>query len=709
MAVLNKIRKQSLVLIAVIALALFSFVLADLFRNGDALTNKSQNIIATINGEDLTREDFMLKVEAMQRQLGPNATNTQAMNRVWDTELRSAIMQEQYDELGITIEKDQMLDILRNALQSNPNFQNSDGIYDEAKLNEYIANIKQTSPVAYQQWIDYENTLANNAKQQSYFNMIKAGVSGTIAEGKLDYELDNNKVDIKYVQVPFLSIADSTITVSDSEIKDYINKNKKKFEVDASRGINYVEFKEEPSLDDENAVKASLIDLLNDKIEYNETTKFTDTVIGFRNTNDNVDFVNANSVMKFNDKFLYKSELPANLADSIFPLKKGEIYGPYKQDPHYMITKVVAETQMPDSAKVRHILIPFIGGQRAAADVTKTPEQAKATADSILQVVKSGRKTVKDLLDLSSDKVSNEKDGVIDWFTPNTGLAQEFKNFAFENKKGDVDVVGTSFGYHIIEILDQKNYQRVIKIANLAQEIEASEKTINDVFNEVSKFEIASNDGDFKEIAKEKGYTIRPVSTIRALDENIPGLGSQRQMVRWMFEEDSSVGDIKRFNLSNGGYAIVQLANRKKEGLMAVDKASITALPAIRKEKKAKMIMDRISATTLDEIAKAEGQTVKTANALTMKNPTIAGAGKEERVVGTAFGMQEGATSGLIEGEKGVYVIEVTKVTAATGAENAFQAAANRLGNTKSGAVNSKLYNALKEAADIEDNRADHY
>lgn len=709
MAVLNKIRKQSLVLIAVIALALFSFVLADLFRNGDALTNKSQNIIATINGEDLTREDFMLKVEAMQRQLGPNATNTQAMNRVWDTEVRNTIMQEQYDELGITIEKDQMRDILRNALQSNPNFQNSDGIYDEAKLNEYIVNIKQTSPVAYQQWIDYENNLANNAKQQSYFNMIKAGVTGTIAEGKLDYELENNKVDIKYVQIPFTSIVDSTITVSDSEIKDYINENKKKFEVDASRSINYVEFKEEPSLDDENAVKTNLIDLLNDKVEYNETTKATDTVIGFRNTTNNADFVNANSVMKFNDTFLYKSELPPNIADSIFPLKKGGIYGPYKQDPYYMITKVVAESQMPDSAKVRHILIPFVGGQRAAADVTKTPEQAKATADSILEVVKSGRKTVKDLLDLSSDKVSNEKDGVIDWFTPNTGLAQEFKDFAFENKKGDVDVVGTSFGYHIIEILDQKNYQRVIKIANLAQEIEASEKTINNVFNEVSKFEIASNDGNFKEVAKEKGYTIRPVSTIRALDENIPGLGSQRQMVRWMFEDDSSVGDIKRFNLSNGGYAIVQLANRKKEGLMAVDKASITALPAIRKEKKAKMIMDRISATTLDEIAKAEGQTVKSASAITMKNPTIAGAGKEEKVIGTAFGMQEGATSGLIEGEKGVYVIEVTKVTPATGAENAFQAAANRLGNTKSGAVNSKLYNALKEAADIEDNRAEHY
>ena len=100
MAVLNKIRQRSLFLILIIALALFSFVLADLFRNSDALVSKSQNIVATINGKDITREDFLQKVEVAQRQSGPNATNTQVVNRVWDQEVRKAVMESQYEELN---------------------------------------------------------------------------------------------------------------------------------------------------------------------------------------------------------------------------------------------------------------------------------------------------------------------------------------------------------------------------------------------------------------------------------------------------------------------------------------------------------------------------------------------------------------------------------------------------------------------------------
>lgn len=708
MAILNKIRKQGVVLIAVIALALFAFILSDLFRNSDALTNKSQNIIASVNGEDISRESFMQKVEAMQRQLGPNGTSTQAMNRVWNNELRSSIMQGEYDALGITVEKDQMRDIIKNALQNNPTFQNAEGVYDEAKVNEYIANAKATSPQAYQQWLDYEKTLANNAKQQAFFNMVKAGVSGTIGEGKLDYQMENDKVDVKYVEIPFTSIVDSTITVTNSEIASYIKSNPKNYEVEASRDINYIEFKEEPSLEDENAIKARLLSLLDNKVEYNETTKSNDTVIGFRNTTNNADFVNANSVLKFNDNYIYKDKMPLNLVDSIYPLKKGEMYGPYKQDQYYIITKVVEETRRPDSAKVRHILIPFAGATRADAAVTKTPEQAKATADSILKVVKSG-KSVKSLLSLSSDKVSNEKDGIIDWFTPDSGLAQEFKDFSFANNKGSVDVVETSFGYHIIEILDQKNYQRVIKTANLALEIEPSETTINNVFNEVSKFEIASNSGDFQALAKEKNYALKPVNTISALDENIPGIGNQRQIVRWAFEEGTDIGDIKRFNLANGGYVLVQLAGKAKKGLMSVDRASVTALPIIRKEKKAQMILDKITSTSVADIAKNQKVSVKTANGVNMKSPVLSGIGSEPKVVGTAFGLTDGQTSKPVVGNKGVFVVELVKKTIAEGVDNSFQAAANRLGRTKANAVNTKLYNALKDAAEIEDNRAKHY
>ena len=182
MAVLNKIRQRSLFLIIIIALALFSFVLADLFKNSDALSSKSQNVVGTINGKDITREDFLQKVEIAQKQAGPSATNTQVMNRVWEQEVRQAVLETQFNELGMTIEKDQMRDLLKNALATSPEFLNEAGLFDENKLNEYIINLKETSTASYQDWINYEKSLAANALQQTYFNLVKAGLTGTLEE-----------------------------------------------------------------------------------------------------------------------------------------------------------------------------------------------------------------------------------------------------------------------------------------------------------------------------------------------------------------------------------------------------------------------------------------------------------------------------------------------------------------------------------------------
>ncbi|WNH09244.1 peptidyl-prolyl cis-trans isomerase [Thalassobellus suaedae] len=174
--------------------------------------------------------------------------------------------------------------------------------------------------------------------------------------------------------------------------------------------------------------------------------------------------------------------------------------------------------------------------------------------------------------------------------------------------------------------------------------------------------------------------------------------------MRWAFEEDAKIGDVKRFNVPNG-YVIAQLVAKHKEGLMSVEDATASVLPAIRKEKKAEMIRDRVSATTLEDLAAAENTTVRSASAINMKNPTISGAGREPLVVGAAFGLNEGETSSLIDGNNGVYLIQVTKVTPAVELDN-YQAAANRVEQQKTNVVTSKLYNALKEASDIEDNRA---
>jgi len=358
---------------------------------------------------------------------------------------------------------------------------------------------------------------------------------------------------------------------------------------------------------------------------------------------------------------------------------------------------------MPDSVKARHILLPFIGSRSASAETVQTKEQAKVTADSIMNVVKSSPSKFVSLLDFSADTVSNEKEGVLDWFTYNA-MVPEFRDFSFENTTGDFGVVETVFGYHIIEILGQKNMQRTIKVGTIARKIEPSENTISKVFRDAASFENALANGKFQDVAKENNYVVRPVDGIKVLDENIPGLNSQRAIVRWAFEADAEVGDVKKFAISNG-FAVVQLTAKNKAGLMNTQNASVTALPAIRKAKKADMIKSRISATNLEELASAEGQTVRTALAINMKTPTVTGVGREPKVVGAAFGLEEGETSKLIVGENGVYMVQVTKATPAVELAN-YQAFANQVGQQKQTAVDSRLYTALKEASDIEDNRA---
>ena len=715
MAVLNKIRQRSIFLIVIIALALFAFVLSDLFQNSSAF-GSTQDTIATINGNEIKREEFMNRVENMQRQMGPGTSTTQTMNRVWDQEVRRVVMEEQFESLGLSVEQDQMRNLLRNNFAEFPEFINEAGIFDENRLNEFIANLKAISPdraplgnfqINYFEWVNNEASIAVAAQEQTYFNMIKAGVGSTLAEAKVEYEAESANVDVKFAHVPYTTISDSLIKVSKSEISDYISKRKKRFEVDASRDINFVQFTESASLDDENTVKANVVAMLDTRVEYNEVSKLNDTLVGFKGAKDIEGFINANSDVKYANTFMTKSSLPDVAQDSIFKLSVGQYYGPYKDNGMYKITKVVEEKFMPDSVKSRHLLIPFVGSRASDDTTVQTEAQAKATADSLVTIIKGNRSKFVDFLDFSIDKVSNEKEGVLDWYTYNS-MVPEFRDYTFENNKGDIGVVKTDFGFHVVEILDQKAKTRMVKVATLAQKVEPSENTIDDVFNRTSKFEIALQGKDFQDVAKENDAEVRPVNNIRELDENIPGLGSQRSIVRWAFENSTKVGDFKRFSIPGVGYAVVQVSSVNKKGLMTPEAASAVVIPEIRKEKKAKMIREKISASTVEAVAQSQNVSVSTASAVNMKNPTLSGAGLEPKVVGTAFGLKEGQTSKLIDGNKGVFMLEVTKKTAAPKLDN-YNAIANRLNMMQINAAQSKAYEALKEAAVIEDNRAIFY
>jgi len=707
MAILNSIRKRGVFLIIIIALALFSFILADVIRNGGFSSEKSLTTVATINGETLTRDIFMKQVELTQRNLGENGTTAQAMNMVWDRELRNVLQQQQYDALGLTAQKQQLEESLRMGLASNPTFQDADGVFSALKVQEYIANVKATNPTAYQQWLDYENNLKSGALQTTYYNMIKAGMRSTLSEGEQEYRYQNDKINMQYVYVPFTSIPDTDVSVTDSEIEAYIKKNAADYEQTPQVDVQFVSFSEAPSDEDIADAETAITSLLKDREVYNSNIKATEILKGLENTQDYQNFINDNSDVPFQDRYFFKSDIPEAIAEDLFATPLNGIYGPYKLGNNNNISKVIGITQMPDSVQSRHILIRYQGSFRASDAITRSKEDAKSIADSITRVLKINKNKFEALAKtLSDDKSNSDTGGDLGYVGPGK-MTKEFNDFIFDNKTGVLGVVETEFGFHVVEVQEQKNKQKAMKFATLSKEIEASEKTLNEVFANASRFELAAQKGDFSQIAKEQELALKPVNKIGALDATIPGVGNNRSIVNWAFEEDVSVGDVKRFSILDG-YVVVQLTRKSPKGLMSIAEASSLVMPKLRNAYKAKQIMATISGDDLNAIASSQGITVQNATAITMAAPTIPGAGAEPEVVGAAFAKAAGETTSLIAGEKGVFKVRVTAVNNAPVLEN-YASYANQLNSAATPAVNTKVYQALKNVAEIEDNRANFF
>ncbi|MEH6745360.1 MAG: peptidylprolyl isomerase [Maribacter arcticus] len=705
MAVLENIRKRTTVLILIIGLALFAFVISGVFTSSNFGGEKVGSSVAEINGEDVSIDDFRQEVETASRRVGPTASSMQVVNQVWENTIRKNVLGAQFEDLGIGIEQDQIVDFLRTTgYAQNPEFQNQDGQFDPNIFKQTVADWRVNNPAQYDAWLQTENEIIQLAKEQTYFNMVKAGIGATLKEGELDYKLANEKMDIKYVRVPYSSIPDSTITVTKSEIADYVNDHKEEYKQDPARDLQYVYFEEKPSEADENEIKDAISKLLDDTVEYNSQTDRNDTIRGFRNAKDVSAFLDRNSDTKFDTIFKAKKNLPASVADTLMSLGEGQIYGPYKDGGSFKLSKMIAR-KSNGSVKASHILMQYAGATRANPDVTRTKEEAEAKAKELLKEAKKSGVVFSELARDNSDGPSAPQGGDLGYFQRGV-MVPEFNDFAFNNNVGTIGLVETDFGFHIIKVDDKED---VVQIATISREIVASAQTINTLFTKATKFEMETTEDEsaFSEMAKKEEFVVRPVNKIKALDENLPGLTNQRNIVQWAFNGDTEVGDVKRFNINNG-YAVVQLTGSYAEGVMSSEDASVLVLPIIRKERKAAKIISANKGKDMSTIASDNSVSISNASALTVKSPTIPGAGSEPVVVGTAYGMANGSTSGLIEGNTGVFKIELVNKTEAPKLDN-YSVYANQLKTSAASRVNTSVYTALKDAAKIEDKRATFY
>lgn len=687
MAILNSIRKKTAVLIIIIAMALFAFVLSDLFNTSGVSSEKSVNAIGVVGDKEIERVEFAQNVENYIRQNQGRSTTMQAVKAVWDSKVQELALEEEFEELGIEVGRDQIISKLSETLAGNPNFSNDEGFFDEGVMTEYLANLKETQPQQYQQWQQYERSVANQVRRDIYLNLIKAGVGATLLEAKENYKLESDNVSFQVVRIPFDKAED--VEVSTSDIKAYIKKHSDEFKQEAQRDIQYVLFEDKASTEDINKAEEGIKELIQ----------------GLKTTDNINSYININSDEPYSASFKFENQLQSDTKDELLALEAGDVYGPYKKGEAWVATKLVETKKMPDSAKVSHILISTQG-----PEVTRTQEEAKNLADSLFAIVKNNTSKISELAKaFSTDTGSAEKGGDLGWnaygrFVPS------FNDAVFNNEEGHKGLVETRFGFHIIYVEELSDESTMYKFADLVSNIKPSEPTLNEVYRNAGNFLLDAQDGEFAEVAKANDYEVKPVIGIKALDENIPGLGAQRQIVNWAFDEERSAGDIKQFDIDKG-YVVVQLNKIKKEGLQSAQQASAKVTPILEKEKKAETIKSSINSKDLAEIASEFSVAVQNANAINMANPLIPGAGKEPKVVGAAFALEEGEVSKPIVGEKGVYVLKLTKRVEAP-ALASYKNAAVKETQTRVQKLqnpNNNVIKALKDSKEIEDNRAKVY
>lgn len=698
MAVLQKIRQRSGLLLLVIGFALLAFVVGEAIQSGGF--NSPSKDVGSINGKDVPFEDFRMKVANMEKS-GQGTTQTQAANQLWEQEIAIALLTAEFDKLGLRAGENHIIENFKNDpnIGQNPAFLNELGKFDLKKFKEYF----KTNPEQAQMMKDREKDAELNAKYQMYAALIKGGMYTTEAEGKFKYELESNKTSFDYVALLYSTVKDSDIKVTDEDYVAYMKKHEKRFKSDGTREIEYVVIEDTPSKEDQAEAKAKIDALLTGGVVFNNETKTNDTIPSFKNASNVAEYIAANSDTPYDSTYVSKQDLPAEHAEALFNLPTGEVYGPYINGKYYVVSKSMGK-KLGDKVKSSHILISWVGAERAAPKEKRTKEEAKVKAEALLAQVLANPTTFQMVaLTNSEDPSVQQNGGDMGYISKETGFAKGYKDFVFANPIGKIGIAETEFGYHIINVTDK---QDAIRLATVSQKVDPSQKTTDDAYTKATKFEMDAASKDFAVVAKAAGVNVNPAIKAKPMDENFGSVGNQRQIVKWAYSE-AKVGDVKRFEIVNVGHVIAKLTKINEKGLMTVEEAKPMIESIIKNEKKAEKLKAKASGSTLEAIAKANATTVQQAVDVTIGNPVLNGVGAEQKVVGTAFGTAAGKLSAPIEGNSGIYVIKAKSVLKAPKAAN-YTDYVNKVKAMSSQGV-GRVIPALKSDAKIEDNRLEFY
>ncbi|MGB2100203.1 MAG: peptidylprolyl isomerase [Flavobacteriaceae bacterium] len=700
MAILGKIREKSIVLILVIGMALFAFVISGVFDGAGTI---SQEPVAIVGDEEITIEQFSRRVDAVERNTG--MSNVQAANTVWNQIVAEYSFSQLQEELGLEVGRSHVENFIANSpgFRQDSRFQNALGEFDIVAFTDFINDSKRNNPAVYSQWQLQEESIRSTISRQLYNTMIQAGIYHTSFDGKTEHKLENDKISISFVKVPYSSIPDSLVTISDRDIKKYINANAEEFEVEESRSIQYVVFDETASVEDNLEIENGLKKLLEPQVIFNEVSQSEETLPSFSQTDNVKEFIAEYSETPYDETYKTRAQL-GTYANTLFDLKEGEVFGPYKDGNQFKLSRMM-DFDRGGSVKARHILIAYEGSQSASSDVTRTKNEARKEAYRVLRLVRANGSDFAELARTYSDGPSKNRGGDLGFFRRGD-MVEAFNDYAFSKPTGSIGVVETDFGYHVIEVQEKED---VVLIASVVKKIVPSESTSNEVFRLATEFEIESKKNGFSTASESLGYDLRNGSNLKLMDESIPGLGVQRTIVKWSFEEETSVSDIKRFDLLGGGYVVAELIEKSSAGTSSVEDARNAVQAKLMQDKKYDLLLSKYgSDVSLATLAEDYGQSILTSSAINAAAGSIAGAGTEPFVVGSGFSLEMNQTSALIQGKQGIFVLEVDLFEEST-ALPSYDGYSSSLNESVLNRLRPLIDEVIRDHYEVVDNRFDYF
>ena len=529
MALIKQIRQRTGLAIGVIAGGLILFLLGgDLLSPNSTLLNSNQNIVGEIAGEEITLEEFSLKVEeykaAFQQRTGripAEAELVSVREQAWQALIVERVFQEEYDKLGLTISSQELIDMVQGknivpelrAQLMNP----QTGQFDKTQLITFLQSLETADPAQQAAWAQQEKLFAQARSRVKYDNLIATTEYATTAEAKFEHKLANTIADASILFVPYYVIPDGDIQIQDSELSAYLSKNKEKFKVGNAANLEYVSFSILPSGEDSAAV-ISKITALTDELKAAE--------------NDSA-FVSKNSELQQPfQTFAPGDQLPVALTTNVDAPAKGETYGPFiTANSSYVTYKITDQYQGTPRMRASHILFGTEGMDDSGKAAVKTQ------AETVLAEIKASGNFEVAARQYGQDGTA-QNGGDLGWFAK-ADFVEPFANatYAARSKGLLPNLVETEYGYHIIQVteLPATSYT---KLAILELELVASDLTRNEAFRNADAFVAESgNRNEFTENATEKGFRIIQANNVDPTSRNLNNLTDARQVVIWAFSE----------------------------------------------------------------------------------------------------------------------------------------------------------------------------